>query len=147
MTRKTFEPEEIAIRFDDVSVSTQQAVTPTGTTNVINGGGGADLLFGSTESDTFLFDALTAFDGIDQIANFNATEGDALDISDVLDGFVVGTSAIDDFLQFSNSGADTVVSIDANGSVGGANFVAVAEILGLNDLNATALFNDGEIIV
>jgi len=147
LTRKTFEPEELSIRFDDVLVSTQQSVTSTGTTNLINGGGGADLLFGSTESDTFIFDALTAFDGIDQITNFNVTEGDALDISDVLDGFVSGTSAIEDFIQLSNSGSDTVVSIDTNGSVGGANFVAVAEILGLNDMSATALFNDGSIIV
>lgn len=144
ITRKTFEPEEITLRFDDLSITTFAGVTPPTETNIISGGAGADLLYGSTESDIFAFEGATAFDGIDVIENFNVPGGDAIDIRDVLEGFDAGTDAISDFVQLTESGGNTTVSIDANGAGGYTDIAVLNDITGLS---AEQLLATGSLIV
>lgn len=60
--------------------------------------------------------------------------GDALDISDILSGYDELTDAITDFVQITDNGADSVISVDADG--GADNFVQIAtliDVIGLTD--------------
>jgi uncharacterized repeat protein (TIGR01451 family) len=105
--------------------------------DILNGGTGSDLLKGGLGNDSFTGGAgadrfLFAKADIntpaqtDTITDFVKTEGDILDLSDLLTG---GTPALGsspsalqltNYLNFSQSGANTVLTIDANGSTGGA---------------------------
>ena len=124
------------------------AVIGTGSnTSTLSGGDGLDTLYGTdTVIDSFVFDATTAFNDVDVIENFNVADGDAIDISDVLTGYTAGVSDINDFIQFVNSGADSLVQVDANGTTGGASFSTIAQISDVNDLDADALLYNGSII-
>ena len=109
--------------------------------NTIAGGSGADDLYGGAEIDTFDFDDLAS---VDNIHFFNENE-DILDISDILTGTFSGT--ITDYLQFTNNGDHVTVSVDANGTAGGASFTDIAEIRGAADLDEATLYTNGQILV
>ena len=49
-------------------------------------------------------------------------------------------------MRFTNSGGNTLVEIDTNGTAGGVNFNDIARIEGLNDLDADALLHNQNII-
>lgn len=97
--------------------------------DVLYGGSGTDFLYGGDGADTFVFDDLS---NIDYVQDFNSAEGDALDFSDLLIGYDPITDAINDFIQVTSDGTDTVVAIDADG--GGDNFVDVATLHGISGL-------------
>ncbi len=79
------------------------------------------------------------------IENFAlGTDGDAIDISDLLFGF---SGPITDYVNFVDSGGNTIVQVDTNGTTGGANFQDVATINGITGLDELSLFTDGNIIV
>jgi len=121
-----------------------EAVLGTSTNTVsLSGGDGSDTLYGTDAvQDTFIF--LSGETGSDTIENYTSADGDAIDISDLLTGYTAGVSDINDFVQFTNSGANTLVQVDANGATGGASFTTVAQINGVNDLDADALlYNNG----
>lgn len=105
----------------------------------ISGGAGANNMFGGTGSDRFVFESAIAFDGLDRIEDFVFGDGDIIDVSDVLVGYVDGVSDVDDFVRFTTSGADTIMSIDVNGTAGGVNFQNAALIIGGAGLTPTAL--------
>ena len=109
------------------------------------GGDGFDKLFGGANSDRFVFESASVFNDIDRIEDFDATEGDVIDISDVLTGYDRGTSDINDFVRFIDSGADTTMEIDADGAVGGANFQAAALIIGGAGLTPLDLETAGQL--
>lgn len=114
--------------------------------DVLYGGGGRDDLFGKSGADTFLFEAPTAFDQVDRIRDFSIAEGDKIDISDVLTGYDPLTHAITDYVQITDNGTDSLLSIDTSGS--GTNFVAVTEITGVTGLtDEQHLVDTGTIIV
>lgn len=119
---------------------------PTTETNALYGGDGYDQLFGSDETDYFIFEAASAFNDIDEINDFVTAESDAIDISDLLIGFS-GASDINDFVQLTDVGSNTIVSVDANGTTGGSNYIDIAQINNLNSLDLDALYTDGNIIV
>lgn len=76
------------------------------------GGAGDDTLTGGEGADTFLF---TNNGGVDTITDFDASEGDVLDISDVLSGFDALTDTLEDFVFTTSNGSDTDVYIDTSG--------------------------------
>lgn len=78
------------------------------------------------------------------IENFNPTEGDALDISNILDDSVIN-QVLQDMIAFDATSNGTMVSIDPNG--GGDNFQTFAEIIGQNNLDLDALYNNGNLII
>lgn len=107
--------------------------------DMLEGGQGIDTLKGGRGADTFIFDADSAYADIDIIKDFKTYQGDAIDISDVLIGYDELTDLISDFVQITDDGAHSVLSIDADG--GADNFVQIATLLnvtGLTDEDALA---------
>ena len=87
--------------------------------------------FGSATSDT--------------ITDFRVAEGDVIDISDVLFGYDPLTDAITDFVQITDSGVDSIVSVDSDG--GGDNFVQIVTLKNVTGLtNEEALETNGTLI-
>ena len=85
----------------------------TGTNNgdVLTGLAGDDILIGNEGADIFIFNAEDVSDN-DIIADFNQNEGDAIDLSALLQGEENGS--LTDYLSFDKDGQDTVISIDAD---------------------------------
>jgi Ca2+-binding RTX toxin-like protein len=136
-----------ASSFDYIIEWEGDAVLGTTGTNSLSGGDGLDTLYGTDAvTDTFVFESASAFNDIDIINNFTTADGDAVDISDLLTGYTAGVSDINDFVRFTNSGANTLVQVDANGTTGGASFTSIAQINGVNNLDADALLYNGDIV-
>lgn len=116
--------------------------------DILNGGAGYDTLTGGAGRDTFVFDAATAKKGgADTVTDFNAAEGDVLDFHNLLQGFDPLSSALDDFVHLTQRGSDTIVSVDVNGAVKGAQFVQVATLSNTTGLELDTLFANGNIII
>lgn len=81
--------------------------------DVLVGGAGDDTLIGGEGADTFVF---TNNGDADTIRDFDASEGDALDISDVLSGFDALSDSLDDFVFTASNGSNTEVHVDTSGS-------------------------------
>ena len=113
--------------------------------DILVGGAGADRLYGGSGADVFVFEGSTVFNGLDRIMDFDVTKGDIIDISDVLTGYDYGISDIDDFVRFVVDGANSIMEIDVNGAVGGANFQAAAQIIGGAGLDAATLEGLGQL--
>ncbi|MBU0858470.1 MAG: type I secretion C-terminal target domain-containing protein, partial [Alphaproteobacteria bacterium] len=110
--------------------------------DVLIGGAGNDVLYGGGGADMFVF---THLDGsVDTLMDFSLAEGDRLNITDILEGFDALNSAIADFVQLTQQGADTVLSVDADGQ--GGDFVAAAIIEGGQGLDLAALINAGALV-
>ncbi|TIN02585.1 MAG: type I secretion C-terminal target domain-containing protein, partial [Mesorhizobium sp.] len=106
--------------------------------DLLVGGFGQDTLTGGTGADTFKLDHL---DIKDLITDFNGGEGDKIDLTALFDT-APGGANIGDFVNY-NAGTGTL-SVDANGSTGGANFVDVATLTNLPAANTiTLLYDDG----
>jgi Ca2+-binding RTX toxin-like protein len=107
------------------------------------GGDGADTLEGGGGSDTFVFEAATAFSGIDTITD--PTGADFIDISDLLIGYNAATDAISEWVETRDSGGNTIMSIDTDGGVGGV-YVDILTINGLTGLDAATMELNGNLI-
>ena len=111
--------------------------------DTISGGGGNDLLYGGDGADEFVFE--TVADGeMSAIADFNASEGDVIDISGVLEDYSPVDDAINDFIQFTRVDDNTVISVDSNG--GGDDFVEAVVVLNNSDLDLNTMINNGELL-
>jgi Ca2+-binding RTX toxin-like protein len=95
------------------------------------GGTGKDYLYGGSGSDTFVF---AETDAVDIIIDFSIADLEKLNLSGLLSGYTAGISDVDEFIRFQNIGANTLVQVDVDGSVGGENFVDVALLLNLHDV-------------
>ena len=111
------------------------------------GGAGLDTLVGdpngSGAADRFCFSALD-LDAVDRIRDFDIAEGDILDLSNLVTGFVDGVSVVSDFVKFIDIGTKTVVKVDADG--GGDSFhklLFLNGVTGVTDVNQ--LYLDGTI--
>ena len=103
--------------------------------DVLYGGAGVDMLYGQSGADTFVFESSSALSASDNIQDFNLAEGDKLDVSDLLSGYDPLTDAISDFVQITESGSSSYLSVDADG--GADNFVQVTYLY-----NATGLIDE-----
>jgi len=115
--------------------------------DVLAGGAGIDQLFGGNGADTFAFEGATAFNGIDQIRDFSLAQNDKIDISDVLSGYDPLAHAITDFVQITQRGSNSILSVDVNGLAGGVSFVQIATIYNTSGLtDEQALESSGHLI-
>ncbi len=122
--------------FKNIKVYEENGIYGDAADNILSGTSEADYLYGDAGADIFLFDA-SSFDAVDVIGDFDISEGDALDISDVLIGYDAITNAISDFVQVTDNGTDSTLSLDING--GADNFVPMAILsnaTGLSDEDA-----------
>ena len=112
--------------------------------DTISGGAGLDTLYGGGGADTFIFEAASAFADTDIIGDFSVLDGDIIDISDIVTGF---SGTITDYVQFTVSGSDTLVQVDANGLTGGTSYQTIAELDSVTGLDLASLYANGQIIV
>ena len=115
-----------------------------GGNDLLIGGAGDDSLTGGTGSDTFLaHDVLPSpLESGDTITDFNqsggsynGTEGDTLDLSDLLTGSTIDQNNIDTYLNITDDGyGNTTVAVDTTGS---SSFTTVAILEGVtaNDIS------------
>ncbi|WP_164752002.1 VCBS domain-containing protein, partial [Mesorhizobium sp. Primo-B] len=117
--------------------------------DLLSGGDGNDLLIGGLGQDTLTGGAgadtfrLENIDIKDLITDFSGVggHGDKIDLTALFDT-APGGANIGDFVNY-NAGTGTL-SVDANGSTGGANFVDVATLTNLPAANTiTLLYDDG----
>ena len=111
--------------------------------DILIGGIGNDILYGENGADIFKF--LSLNDGMDSIKDFNLKQGDAIDISDILENFDPLADSISQFVKISTQGKNSVLSVDADG--GGNHFVALATIEGVKNLNINDLIDHNNLIV
>lgn len=81
-------------------------------------------------------------EGVDTIKDFSVTEGDKLDISNILAGFDPLTDALSDYVNVSQSGGNTIVQVDATGS---GQFHTIAILEGVS-VDLDTLTNNGNLI-
>ncbi|MGX5850397.1 type I secretion C-terminal target domain-containing protein, partial [Mesorhizobium sp. PL10] len=108
--------------------------------DLLVGGAGADTMTGSTGADTFKLDHLE-LNIKDLITDFNGGEGDKIDLTSLFDT-APGGANVGDFVNY--DAATGTLSVDANGTTGGANFVDVATLQNHPAANTiTLLYDDG----
>lgn len=112
--------------------------------DVLEGGAGRDFLTGGTGGDTFAIG-----DGVDVIRDFNAAEGDRIDVSSLLD-----LDQINDLQSYirleEDKDGNTVVKVNESGSGDAADFSRVAVLEGVTDLSITTILkgvDDPETVV
>ena len=90
-----------------------------GGNDILRGGAGSDQLFGGTGADLFVWrqgDAGSAgAPDRDRIHDFNAQEGDRLDLRDLLQGEHAGN--LDDYLKLFADGGDAVLLVSSTGQL------------------------------
>ena len=115
--------------------------------DILYGGAGTDSLTGGSNADTFVFEIASAFSNQDTIADFSTAQGDKIDIHDVIDvEFDPVTEAISQFVDFTNSGCNSIMSIDRDGTGTAYGFVNVATLTGVTNLDETTLYNNGNLL-
>ncbi len=104
---------------------------------------GNDILTGGNGADTFWFMAIN--EGVDTIKDFNESQGDKLELSNVLTQFDPVTDAINNFVfaQTDASGTTILVNQDGSGGVGAA--TALFKLEGVS-VSVSELFNHGNLI-
>tara|TARA_R110002126_G_scaffold291807_1_gene459707 strand:+ start:153307 stop:156987 length:3681 start_codon:yes stop_codon:yes gene_type:complete len=108
--------------------------------DVLTGGSGVDTYWGGSGADRYVLDVSGS---IDRLRDFNLAEGDTLDVRDVLSGFYNGAEDITQYLQITDDGVHSTLSVDQNG--GGDSFVSVALIYnttGITDVTQLEANND-----
>ncbi len=84
----------------------------------------------------------------DAIRNFNADEGDLLDLSPLLAGFDPTQSDVHDFVRINEIHAGTRIEVDLDGAENGANFEWLAVLIDVKDIGPLDdLIQSGNLIV
>jgi len=126
--------------------------------NVFNGRGGNDHFYlGAGGHDTLVYQLIDSSDstggnGYDRVYDF--TIGDVLrnpdanliDLSNLLIGYQAGSSNLADFVSVRQSGNDTILSVDLDGTAGSHNFADMIVFTGVQ-FDLAALINNQQIVV
>ncbi len=112
--------------------------------DLLIGGTGADTLYGDQGADIFLFRSVA--EAGDTIMDFETgTDGDVLNITDVLEGFDAALDDVNEFMALVNSGDDTVLQVNADGQ--GNDFVTLVTFDGgLGGAGLSDLLADGNLV-
>lgn len=111
----------------------------------ITGGLGKDLLHGGSGADTFVYNNTN--EGGDTILDFDAAEGDVLDLSTLLSGIGYDpvNDAINNFVFATDTGAGTVIKVDVTGSGNAAAATTIAVLSGVHGVDLDALVTAGAV--
>lgn len=114
--------------------------------DTLNGGSGADWMKGGDGFDTFVFDQ-NALDAVDTVADFRQGK-DTLELRDILFGFDPLTDAINDFVNISNDGSNSILAVDIDGKENGVHFTQIATLEGASGTGSAAdLLEEGSLII
>ncbi|MEZ0226308.1 MAG: polysaccharide lyase family 7 protein [Alphaproteobacteria bacterium] len=118
-------------------------------TDSLYGRAGSDKLYGGAGADTFVFMAGDYKQGKDTVADFSLSQGDRIDLSDVLHGhYDPLTDALTDFVKITSGSSSSTVSVDLDGAGRVYGWVQMATLSGATGLTDEALLaNDGNLIV
>lgn len=100
------------------------------------GAGGSDFMSGSSGADTFGFESGSAFTNVVTIGDFSTTDGDKLDLRDLLTAYDPLTDVITDFVLIEDAGSNSSVKVDRDGAGSTYGFEQIATlryITGLTD--------------
>jgi hypothetical protein len=112
--------------------------------DVLYGGKGRDFLYGEEGADRFVFDSASG--PADRIKDFDVSEGDALDISEILEGYDPASDVISDFVRLNDRGGDTKLQVNSDGH--GRGFASIAIIEGgVGEATVADLIEEGALIV
>ncbi|MGE4327451.1 MAG: calcium-binding protein, partial [Pseudodonghicola sp.] len=116
--------------------------------DTISGGTGSDYLSGGLGADTFVFFAEDVGTGSDTLWDFSLAEGDKIDLRDVLDaGYDPITDALADFVQFTNSGSNSIMSVDMDGTGTTYGWTQIATVYNHTNLDPDAMVTAGQLLV
>jgi len=110
--------------------------------DLITGGFGADTMFGGAGADIF---DLNDTGSIDVIGDFKASQGDAIDIADIITGYDALNDNLADWAEITDNGTDSFLSVDLDGT--GTAFamtqiVTIEGVTGLTDEDALVASNN-----
>lgn len=102
----------------------------------LSGGFGSDYLSGGAGADTFHFDITALDSSIDTIADFTLSQGDVIDIRDLLDGaYDPLTDNLADFVKFETFGYSGLrLNVDLDGLGTGHGWTPIANMSGHTSL-------------
>jgi Ca2+-binding RTX toxin-like protein len=86
--------------------------------DILAGGIGNDTLSGGTGADAFVLNE-TGSTNLDHIVDYNAAEGDKIDLQALLDANFNSGSDINDFVKLTQDGDKITIAVDANVGIGG----------------------------
>ncbi|MFC6167001.1 SwmB domain-containing protein [Acinetobacter terrestris] len=114
--------------------------------NLLQGGAGNDILTGGAGADTAIYYLLNNTDATggndtDIWTDFNAAEGDIIDVSALLSDQTVNASNLGNYITLEQRGDDTVVKIDRDGLVTDPSY-APTELIILQNTTSTSLVLD-----
>lgn len=110
---------------------------------VMNGGDDLDILYGDGGIDIFILDNIN---NRDQIYNYDVADRDALDLSNLVSYHAL-TDDINDFVRFTESIGDTIVSVDIDGTDNGVSFTDIACLNGVTGLDDIQLLLAGDNLI
>lgn len=84
--------------------------------DLLFGEGGCDILYGGAGADIFCFSDKDLDAAPNHIMDFNRTEGDKIDLGDLLDWFDPVTDAIQDFVTFTTRFGQNLIAVDYDGT-------------------------------
>ena len=110
--------------------------------DILGGGIGNDTLTGGTGADTFAFRE-TGSANIDHIVDYNAAEGDKIDLQALLDANFDSGGNISDFVKLTQDGNNITVAVDTDGAADGATWenVSILDSYGTSGEDLTVLID------
>lgn len=112
------------------------------------GGTGIDELYGNAGADSFVFEASSAFSGVDNVRDFSTAQADKLDIGDILAGYDPLTQPLTDWVEITTSGSNSILKVDRDGAGSTYSLTQIATIHGVTGLtDEAALVTSGNLIV
>jgi len=123
--------------------------------DTLYGGSHADKLTGGDGADTFVFETISDYAprrSFDLVMDYYVSDGDILDISDLLSGYTAGVDNINDFAYFIGSRSTSILAVDPDGrGQGTEGLYAVAKLYGtagdLVGIDMQTMIDNGTLIV
>ncbi len=118
--------------------------------DILNGGLGYDRLYGGTGADTFVFTDYSQYTSIyDRVHDFNAADGDVLDISDLISAYDPLTESIGDYVWVDQNAARSYIYIDNDGAGTNASMEYAIRMEGVfwDNSDLATLITDGTMII